>query len=567
MNVVKRLKLQTKFNILIIFVILFLMFSIGFVAKIQVEKQLLSIYEEKVAVEAKLGLSIIDEKYPGSWNVREGNLYKGVIKINDNNKILDKIGETTGGITNIFLNDSTVATNIEVNGERKIGASADPAILETVLQKGEVYIGKADISGKLYLTMYQPIKDGKDNIIGMWLTGTPIESIQKNVYTILINIVMTIAVIGIITMIVMLFLIRSIIQPIKLVNNQLKEIAEGEGDLTKEIQIQTKDEIGEMALSFNKMLGSLRAMLSQVSEASEQVAASSEELLSSSEQTASVTDQVVLSIQEVAKTIEIQGKNTTESAEAIHDITRGMHYIADSISSVAENANVMMAQANLGNTHIQKVVGQVKNIHDASSDTLEVMKNLEQNSNYIGKIIDVITEIASQINLLALNAAIEAARAGEHGKGFAVVADEVRKLAEQSKSSADQIVEIIHIIQKDIDTAVDMTSNVNSVAKNGLEITEESGKSFEQIVKSIENVTAQTQELNTITEEITTNIEQINSSIEEIAKMAETNAKHSTEISSASEEQLATMEEVTTSATTLATMAEQLQLLVKRFKI
>ncbi|WP_232019951.1 methyl-accepting chemotaxis protein [Ureibacillus thermosphaericus] len=206
-------------------------------------------------------------------------------------------------------------------------------------------------------------------------------------------------------------------------------------------------------------------------------------------------------------------------------------------------------------------------MHDASSDTLEVMKNLEQNSNYIGKIIDVITEIASQINLLALNAAIEAARAGEHGKGFAVVADEVRKLAEQSKSSADQIVEIIHIIQKDIDTAVDMTSNVNSVAKNGLEITEESGKSFEQIVKSIENVTAQTQELNSITEEITTNIEQINSSIEEIAKMAETNAKHSTEISSASEEQLATMEEVTTSATTLATMAEQLQLLVKRFKI
>lgn len=542
------------------------MFSIGFVAKIQVEKQLLSIYEEKVAVEAKLGLSIIDEKYPGSWNVREGNLYKGVIKINDNNKILDKIGETTGGITNIFLNDFTVATNIEVNGERKIGASANPAILEAVLQKGEVYIGKADISGKLYLTMYQPIKDGKDNIIGMWLTGTPIESIQKNVYTILIKIVMTIAVIGIITMIVMLFLIRSIIQPIKLVNNQLKEIAEGEGDLTKEIQIQTKDEIGEMALSFNKMLGSLRAMLSQVSEASEQVAASSEELLSSSEQTASVTDQVVHSIQEVAKMIEIQGKNTTESAEAIHDITRGMHYIADSIRSVAENANVMMVQANLGNTHIQKV-GQVKNIHDVSSDTLEVMKNLEQNSNYIGKIIDVITEIASQINLLALNAAIEAARAGEHGKGFAVVADEVRKLAEQSKSSADQIVEIIHIIQKDIDTAVDMTSNVNSVAKNGLEITEESGKSFEQIVKSIENVTAQTQELNSITEEITTNIEQINSSIEEIAKMAETNAKHSTEISSASEEQLATMEEVTTSATTLATMAEQLQLLVKRFKI
>lgn len=237
------------------------------------------------------------------------------------------------------------------------------------------------------------------------------------------------------------------------------------------------------------------------------------------------------------------------------------------MNSVADTLNETINRANTGKKQLKNVVAQVKNMHDASSDTLKVMRNLGNNSNQIGKIIDVITEIAAQINLLALNAAIEAARAGEHGKGFAVVAEEVRKLAEQSKTSADQIVDIIKFIQNDIESAVNMTNNVNSVAKAGLEMTVETGNSFEQILSFIDDVAAQSQELNTITEKMASNIEQMNTSIDEIAQMAENNSKNTTEISAASEEQLATMEEVTSSATTLATMAEQLQMLVSRFKI
>lgn len=212
-------------------------------------------------------------------------------------------------------------------------------------------------------------------------------------------------------------------------------------------------------------------MLSQVSDTSEQVATSSEELLASSEQTSSATSQVVLSIQEVVNTVEIQEKNTQESAEAIGEITSGIKNISNSINTVSEAANQTMIQANTGNDYIQKVLGQVRNMHDASSDTIEVMKKLESNSDEIGKIIDVITNIAEQTNLLALNAAIEAARAGEQGKGFAVVADEVRKLAEQSRNSANQIINIIKLIQGEIVTAVNQTNNVNIVAKNGLELT------------------------------------------------------------------------------------------------
>lgn len=567
MKLLKKAKIRTKFNVLIIFVILYLMIVIGFVAKSQIEKQLVKLYEDRVAVESAQGLHVLDEKYPGDWNVRDGVLYKGDVKINDNNEIFEEIGETTGGLANIFLDNYTVATNIVVDGERRIGADADASIAEAVLQRGEGYVGQADISGNLYLTMYQPIKDGNDNIIGMWLVGTSIASIKDNVFSLLFAILISIACTGIIAIIITIFFTRTIVRPIKIVNKQLKDIAEGEGDLTKEIHVKSEDELGEMASSFNKMLQTLRTMLNQVSETSEQVAASSEQLLSSSEQTTSATNQVVLSIQEVANTIEIQGSNTKESAKSIHDIKVGMAHISDSIDSVVESATETTKQANAGNENIQKVVEQVKNMHDASNDTLGVMRNLENNSNQIGNIIDVITDIASQTNLLALNAAIEAARAGDHGKGFAVVADEVRQLAEQSKTSANQIVEIIKLIQSDIETAVNMTNNVNIVAKDGLEMTEQTGKAFGQILASIEGVSAQTQELTAVTKEITNNIEQMNISLDEIAQMAQSNADHTAEISSASEEQLATMEEVTSSATALATTAEQLQKLVNRFKI
>lgn len=563
----KKIKIRTKFNFLMIAVILFLSTVICIITKVQIEKSMTDVYKERVTIESNLGMNILNEKYPGYWNVKDGELYKGSVKINNNNDIFEEIGKVTGGIANIFLDNATVATNIVVNGERRIGADADSSIAEAVLGKGEVYIGEADISGKLYLTMYQPVKDGDGKNIGMWLAGSPINAIDDTVSSLLLSIFIAILVTGIIAIIVTIIFTRSIVRPIKEVNNQLKDIAEGEGDLTKEIYVKSQDEIGDMAMEFNKMLQTLRTMLSRVNHTTEQVAVASEELLSSSEQTASATNQVTISIQKMAKAAEVQGKDTEESAETVGEITSGIQQIVNSIDTVAEVANETMSQANIGNEYIQKVVGEVRNMHAATVDTIEMMNKLSNHSDEIGKIIDVITGISEQTNLLALNAAIEAARAGEHGKGFAVVADEVRKLADQSSNSANQISQIIKYIQRDIIKASDMASDANSVAKNGLILAEETGKSFEKIAKSIKNVSGQTEDLSTITEELFASVEQVNISIEKIAQLAKANSANSNEIACASEEQLATVEEVTSSANALANMAEELRELVNGFKI
>jgi len=382
-----------------------------------------------------------------------------------------------------------------------------------------------------------------------------------------INYILVMCILIILIGIVVAIVISKIItKPVRLLSNAAEEIAEGNLSID-EINIKNKDEIGQLAKSFNKMRENLRVIIHDVNLTSEQVASSSEELMASSEQTTEATHQVVLSIQEVANSIEVQGRNTEESANAMSEITVGVQRIADSSGTVAESAVEASNQAIIGNEYVQKVVSQMTMIHETSIETSVVMGELENRTNEINNIIEVITNIAEQTNLLALNAAIESARAGEHGKGFAVVADEVRKLAEQSRTSANHIAEIIQLVQNDTAKAVNMTNKGNEVVESGLHLVEETGKSFEEILKSIEEVNAQTQELSAVSEEMSASVQQVSASIEEVANLATKSTNNVTEIASSSEEQLATLEEVTSSASALSTMADELSGLVKRFKL
>jgi len=562
------MKIKSKFNVLQASILLFIIVTVVITVKIQVEKELTAVYTEQVQVVSGLAGNWLDVTYPGEWSLQDGAIYKGDIKINDNNDFVDQVGAITKGAATVFLGETRIATNVKnENGERLVGTTVDPKVAEVVLNQGEVYIGKADIVGAAHLTMYEPIQDASGATIGMWFVGTQVETISDTVNSILLLFIAILVIIGAVAMAVSILFTRSIVAPIVAVNEQLKEIAEGEGDLTKEIHVQSKDELSELAGSFNKMIGRLRAMIKEVGSTSNELSESSEELMASSEQTANATNQVVLSIQEVATAMKQQGKSSEESAQSIHEITTGIQQIAQSLNKVVDTANETTEQAHIGKEYIDKVVDQMSGIYDASAETLGVMNNLEKRSIEIGQIVDVITGIAEQTNLLALNAAIEAARAGEQGKGFAVVAEEVRKLAEQSRLSASQIVENIQFVQNDMMTAVQMTNTGNEVAKNGLALAEGTGKSFAEILALIDEMSKKAQSLSAVTEEISASIVQINSTTDSVARLSRKTTESTTEIAAAAEEQLATMEEVTAAAASLNEMAEKLDGLVNRFKV
>lgn len=341
----------------------------------------------------------------------------------------------------------------------------------------------------------------------------------------------------------------------------------GEGDFTAVIDDKTGDELSDLAENFNEMSQNLKMMINEVTTSSIQLSNAAEELLASSEETTAATNQVAVSITEVAKNVEVQGKNTEESAQAIDEITIAITRIADNASSVAESSIESTSHTELGYKNVLNVIEQMKTISQANSETNQVIQELESKSKEIGNIIEVITSIADQTNLLALNAAIESARAGEHGKGFAVVADEVRKLAEQSRTSANQISEIIKTIQNETENAVQMMHEANQEVTNGVNLAEETGKTFNVIKTSIGDSTLQTQELSAISEELSASVQQVNASIEEVAQLAKVTSDNAGQIAAVTEEQLAATEEVTNAAASLSKLAENLRELVNKFKI
>lgn len=363
-----------------------------------------------------------------------------------------------------------------------------------------------------------------------------------------------------------LSLSKNISGPIKKLSIFANEIANNNLQIDS-IQIRNKDEIGYLAKSFNQMKDNLREIVYNVNKSSEQVAASAEQLLASSEQTVNATHQVSIAISDVASRIDTQNTNTEESARTLSEIAIGVQRVAKSTETVAESANETKNQANLGNESVEKLVNQMDFVYRVSKDLRISMEQLQDRSNEIGKITEVITNIANQTNLLALNASIEAARAGENGRGFSVVADEVKKLAEQSAVSANQISAIINEIRNQTSAAVQNTIQGNNETKNALSIAEDTKDIFKRILGQINEVNIQAQELSAISEEISASTEEVNSAIDDVAKTSKVSAAKTQEISATSQEQLATMEEVNAAATSLATIAEELKDKVNSFKI
>lgn len=362
----------------------------------------------------------------------------------------------------------------------------------------------------------------------------------------------------------MFFIIKSIIKPIK--NLKEKAITISSGDLTKEIEVESNDDIGQLGIAFNEMQSSLRRLVQSVDLNSDQVAASSEQLTASAEQTTQATEQVAEAMQEVASSAEKQTTNIDQNVHALEEISHGVMTIAESSRKVSDLSRETTVQAEEGGQAVNDTVNQMRSIHESVMESNEMIRTLYERSKEVGSILDVISGIAEQTNLLSLNAAIEAARAGEHGKGFAVVADEVRKLAEQSQASAKEIHQIIQDIQEDTKNSVNTMARVTNDVKTGVEITKGTKEKFNIILQSTKEITPQMDEVSITAQQISSAIQEVAAIATDLALMAKSNAATSEEVAASSEEQLASMEEISASAQSLSSMSEELKALISLFK-
>lgn len=369
----------------------------------------------------------------------------------------------------------------------------------------------------------------------------------------------------VISVFVGLIVMKMIVRP----TNELKELlskAEA-GDFTVHGSYRSKDELGVLTNSFNQMISGVRGIIQTVAETSQQVAAASEQLTASAEQTSAATHHVANAIEEIATGAEHSTSKLENNSSELQDVLNGINVIVEGSSKISDLAKDTSKEAEEGNMIVANNLQQMSNIQSSVQKSHEVISSLSHQSNEVGKILDVINDIAAQTNLLALNAAIEAARAGEHGKGFAVVADEVRKLAEQSMSSTKLIAEIITSIQYNSNESVQFMGEVMDNAKEGMQITTETAEKFMQILEKTRNITPQIEEMTSTVQEISRSTQSVSDTAEELAAFAQENASSSEEVAASTEQQLASMEEISSSSKVLAKMAEDLNELVTKFKI
>lgn len=382
--------------------------------------------------------------------------------------------------------------------------------------------------------------------------------------TVLLGSVVISIILGII---IAILITLSIVRPIHELEDKLKVLIERGGDLTHRIEVDTKDEVAELAIIVNEFLKSIHAIVAQTMQISEQLASASEELNASAEQSAQALNQVAHSITEVAEGASQQAQAASEASAVVEQMSAGSEQAASNAHQVSGAADKASLAAREGGNAIIKTVQQMSSIENTSKETAEAIEILQARSEEIGQIVETISTIAKQTNLLSLNAAIEAARAGEAGRGFAVVAEEIRKLAESSQKSAKKISDLIHVIQEDTVKAVErMNSGVKEV-KVGAQVVSTAGEAFNNIRQLVEEVSSQVQDISATIQQLASGSQHIVTSVQTINTVAKEAAAHTQTVSAATEEQSASMEEIASASQNLAQLAHTLENVVKRFTV
>ena len=347
------------------------------------------------------------------------------------------------------------------------------------------------------------------------------------------------AVLGLLTLVLTFVIIGSITGPLKQLVEMLKDIAQGEGDLTRRLDTGRKDEFGEVSQWFNSFVDNIHSIISRASSTTVQVATASNQLQGTAVQIATAAEEVASQSATVATASE-------EMSATSNDISRNCSMASDVANQASQNAHN-------GAAVVQETIAGMQMIADKVRESAHTVEALGARSNQIGAIVGTIEDIADQTNLLALNAAIEAARAGEQGRGFAVVADEVRALAERTTRATREIGEMIKAIQSETSGAVlSMEQGVREVEK-GIDSSSRSGKALEQILEGINEVTMQVHQIATAAEEQTAVTGEISTNIHQITDVVHSTASGAHDTAAA--------------AASLAALAKDLEALVGRFKL
>ncbi|MCP4341534.1 MAG: methyl-accepting chemotaxis protein, partial [Desulfobulbaceae bacterium] len=381
--------------------------------------------------------------------------------------------------------------------------------------------------------------DPVETVLG--LTNNIIDAQRKSAITT----ITTIVVVGILVFLGMSFFIVNLItKPLIQVVAGLKDIAEGEGDLTNRLTVKSRDEMGELAKWFNIFIEKIQALIRDMAQHAGRQQISSQELLGISENLSTGSEQTLLKANNMSEAGEQMSANMTSVAGAMSEAVENVSMIASAveemtatINEIAENTEKARGVTSEAVTQTEAASSQINELGEAAQD--------------IGRVIETITEISEQVNLLALNATIEAARAGDAGKGFAVVANEIKELARQTASATNEIKTHVEGIQSSTQGTVGEMNRISEVVVQVNHI-------VAAIATAVEEQSVTTQEMAQNINQVSSGMEEVNKKVSESSTFTMEIAQETKEVMDASNEMSDNSAKVHQSSTTLSELAEEL---------
>ncbi|MDR2802998.1 MAG: methyl-accepting chemotaxis protein [Treponema sp.] len=510
--------------------------------------------------------------------MREGTIYGLVgmsVVITPLQTIVGDLRPYGTGMAAVYSNDGTIAANFE---SQLRGSKFQTTSLQSIGQEGVNKILESIKSvtpsvmeeGNMMFAMY-PFCAGRTTTAWVVIISVPRETVLAELNTLLIFTIIFVGIAVILTVVIIFFISGTIVKPIIGIAAMLKDISEGEGDLTKRLDIKSKDEIGDMAHYFNLTIDKIKALVVIIKQQSKALLGIGNELASNMTETAAAVNQIAANIQSVKGQTVNQSASVTETNATMGQITDNIEQLNQHIESQSENIarsssaiEEMIANITSVTQTLVRNGDNVKNLADASeigrSGLQEVASDIQgiaRESEGLLEITAVMENIASQTNLLSMNAAIEAAHAGESGKGFAVVADEIRKLAESSGEQSKTIAGILKKIKESIDKIMRSTDSV-------LNRFEAIDKGVKTVSEQEENIRRSMEEQNSGSQQILESVGQLNDITKLVKSGSEEMRTGSREVISESKNLAGLTQEITNGMNEMASGAEQINVAVTR---
>jgi methyl-accepting chemotaxis protein len=300
---------------------------------------------------------------------------------------------------------------------------------------------------------------------------------------------------------------NSIANPLANIAAALKDIGEGDGDLSKRLNTDVKGEVGELAQGFNAFASRIQNLIVEVKKGIRDLSAATNRM-------GGVVDTTRAEVDE-------QRKETEQVAAAIHEMAAAVQEVATNAVNASHSAQSADSAAIGGQDVVNETIGSIQSLQTGVNSASDVISQLDKDSEHIGTVVNVIKEIADQTNLLALNAAIEAARAGEQGRGFSVVADEVRTLANRTQQSTDEIQTMIEKLQNGARLAVQEMEKSRSQTEDTVAKAGDTGDQLNIITSSVGEITGMSAQIATAAEEQTSVADELSRSVQHIADISE----------------------------------------------